>query len=250
MPSVMVRKAFASSTVSQILAASSSRGSKPWIRAERPPQLGLARLVVGHGARRDQQAVDRVRQRRRLVREVLQDRAERQEHLADVAPVVARVLLLVRHHAHDRVGEVADADRLPHRRPAAEELLLRVAAEEAPRAAPPSRRPSRGSGPRPPGSADPGELGQRARDREHAAVVGAAHGGALPELGHHVAARRGLRLDLLVVGRRPLDRAVRRAARRPAGWCGRRRRSSRPCRTLGPPWPGPRAGPRPRPPSA
>jgi hypothetical protein len=46
MPSVMVRKACASSTVSQIFAASSSFGIEAVDARERAPQLRLARLVV------------------------------------------------------------------------------------------------------------------------------------------------------------------------------------------------------------
>jgi hypothetical protein len=75
-------------------------------------------------------AIDGVRPGRRLVREIAAHGGEGHEDLRDVLAVVARILLLVAHHADDGVREVAHPDHLAERGPAAEELLLGVAAEE------------------------------------------------------------------------------------------------------------------------
>ena len=186
-----------------------------------PARLQASWSAIERGS--DQQPVDRVRRRGRLVREVAQDGAERHEHLRDVPAVVARVLLLVLHHADDRVGELADlrSSRPPRagcRRAASCASLPRNATRRACRLV----APSSGSGPRPPGCCgSPANGGSEPVTSSDAAVVGAAHRrAALAQLGQHVRARRRLLLDPHVVRGRPLHAPAGARARRPAGSCG------------------------------
>ena len=251
MPSVSRRKALACSTVSMMAAASLSRGSN-WCSRPRARRTSARQASCSSSERGVTSSRSTASGRwgglfgrsRRMA-------ADGHEDLAGVGPVVVAVLLLRPRHPDHRVREVPDPDRLPERGAAREELPLRLAAEES---HPPGQGlvlPARVASLGDADAADLGERRQRAGHQQARVVVGAADGDVvLPELRHHVAARRGVPLHLEVVRGRPLDLPSRPACRRPAGWCARpRRRSGCPGRTRPSCARSPTRGPRRPPPS-
>ena len=92
--------------------------------------LSLASFVVLDGAWNDEQLVESFGRTRRPVGKVAPHGRERDEDFVDVPAVVAGVLFLGRHDADNREGNVVEIDELPDCWTAAEQLLLRIGAEE------------------------------------------------------------------------------------------------------------------------
>ncbi len=176
--------------------------------SERPAQLPLTRLVVLERFRCHQQAIDAVRNLRGLSGKISHHRAERDEYLPHIESIVARVLILGRHHADNRIREIAHVDRLAERRTGGKELFLHIAAEDSDAARfaliIPVIEAALGHRDGP----NLGERRQRADHRYRSGVVEAAHARICPQFRQDVSACRRLRLHEQMVSVFPVHGAT------------------------------------------